>query len=48
MKTAKKVPYEAPRLGDLELLLNRTILAGSELVTPDADTNEGVTWVTDY
>ena len=49
MKHTNKVPYQAPGIGDLDLLLERALLNTSWLDTPvDSQTNEGVTWITDY
>ena len=49
MKSTKKAPYQAPGMGDLDLYLERGILNSSWLETPvDEQTNEGVTWITDY
>ena len=51
MKSTKKAPYQAPGMGDLDLYLERGILTGSELETPNTSTdatNEGVYWVSDY
>ena len=51
MKDVKKALYEAPKIGDLGLMLERTILAQSELETPNTSTdatNEGVYWVSEY
>ena len=47
----KKATYQAPGMGDLDLLLERAVLTTSQLETPNtsADTyNEGVTWISEY
>ena len=48
MKGTKKAPYQAPGMGDLDLCLERAILAASIYTPEGAGSNEGFDMMGSY